>query len=55
MEETKRRGRPAAKKTITSAGPADFLPSQQNPTIILQSPELFHFDILKYGDSIIGE
>lgn len=48
MEETKRRGRPAAKKTITSAGPADFLPSQQNPTIILQSPELFHFDILKY-------
>ena len=48
MEETKRRGRPAAKKVITSAGPADILPSQQNPTIILQSPELFHFDILKY-------
>ena len=52
MEETKRRGRPAAKKEITSAGPADFNPGQQNPTIILQSPELFHFDIAKYMASL---
>ena len=48
MEETKRRGRPAAKKVITSAGPSDFIPGQQNPTIILQSPELFHFNIRLY-------
>ena len=51
MEETKRRGRPA-KKQITSAGPADFNPATQNPTIILQSPELFHFDITKYMASL---
>lgn len=39
-----------AKKTkqITQAGATEILPGQQNPTIILQSPELFHFDIGKY-------
>lgn len=47
-----RRGRPAAKKTITQAGAADILPGQQNPTIILQSPELFHFDIRRYMASL---
>ncbi len=52
MEETKKRGRPAAKKTITSAGASDFVPGQQNPTIILQSPELFHFDIARYMASL---
>ena len=52
MEETKKRGRPAAKKVITSAGPSDFLPGQQNPTIILQSPELFHFNIARYMASL---
>lgn len=52
MEETKKRGRPAAKKTITSAGPADFIPGVQNPTIILQSPELFHFNIARYMASL---
>lgn len=52
MEETKRRGRPAAKKPITSAGPADFVPGVKNPTIILQSPELFHFNIARYMASI---
>ena len=52
MEETKKRGRPAAKKTITSAGPADFIPGVQNPTIILQSPELFHFNIARYMGSL---
>lgn len=52
MEETKRRGRPAAKKTITSAGASDILPGQQNPTIILQSPELFHFNITRYMASL---
>jgi hypothetical protein len=52
MEETKRRGRPAAKKTIVSAGASDILPGQQNPTIILQSPELFHFNIARYMDSL---
>lgn len=52
MEETKRRGRPAAKKEIVSAGPSDILPGQQNPTIILQSPELFHFNIARYMASL---
>ena len=52
MEETKRRGRPAAKKTIVSAGASDILPGQQNPTIILQSPELFHFNIARYMASL---
>ena len=52
MEETKKRGRPAAKKTIVSAGASDILPGQQNPTIILQSPELFHFDIARYMASL---
>ena len=48
MEETRKRGRPAAKREITSSGAADILPGQQSPTIILQSPELFHFDIARY-------
>ena len=52
MEETKRRGRPVAKKNIISAGASDILPGQQNPTIILQSPELFHFDIARYMASL---
>ena len=52
MEETKRRGRPAAKKPIISAGASDILPGQQNPTIILQSPELFHFNIARYMASL---
>ena len=52
MEETKRRGRPAAKKEITSAGASDILPGQQNPNIILQSPELFHFNIARYMASL---
>ena len=52
MEETRKRGRPAAKKTITSAGASDIMPGQQNPTIILQSPELFHFNIGRYMASI---
>jgi len=52
MEETKRRGRPAAKKTITATGASDILPGQQNPTIILQSPELFHFNIGRYMASL---
>ena len=52
MEETKRRGRPAAKKEITSAGASDILPGQQSPTIILQSPELFHFNIARYMASL---
>lgn len=52
MEETKRRGRPAAKKQITTSGPADYNPAQRNPNIILQSPELFHFDIAKYMSSL---
>ena len=52
MEETKRRGRPAAKKTIVSTGASDILPGQQNPTIILQSPELFHFNIARYMASL---
>lgn len=52
MEETKKRGRPAAKKTIISAGASDILPGQQNPTIILQSPELFHFNIARYMASL---
>ena len=52
MEETKKRGRPVAKKNIISAGASDILPGQQNPTIILQSPELFHFNIARYMASL---
>ena len=52
MEETKKRGRPAAKRTIVSAGASDILPGQQNPTILLQSPELFHFNISRYMASL---
>lgn len=44
----KRRGRPAAGKPITQGGVTQILPGQQNLTVILQSPELFHFDIAKY-------
>ena len=54
MEETRKRGRPAAKKEITSSGAADILPGQQNPTIILQSPELFHFDIARYMAGLLS-
>ena len=54
MEETRKRGRPAAKKEITSSGAADILPGQQNPTIILQSPEMFHFDIARYMAGLLS-
>ena len=43
-----KRGRPAAKKEITQGGITQLSPSQQNLTVILQSPELFHFDIRRY-------
>ena len=39
-------------KQITQAGATEILPGQQNPTIILQSPELFHFDIRRYMASL---
>ena len=54
MEETKKRGRPAAKREITSAGAADIRPGQKDPTIILQSPELFHFDIARYMAGLLS-
>lgn len=47
-----KRGRPAAKKTITQTGVTGIYPGQGNPTIILQSPELFHFDIAKYRSAL---
>ena len=47
-----RRGRPAAKKTITQGGVTELSPVQQNLTVILQSPELFHFDIRRYMDGL---
>jgi hypothetical protein len=43
-----RRGRPAAKKEITQGGITQLSPTQRNLTVILQSPELFHFDIRRY-------
>jgi len=43
-----RRGRPAAKKEITQGGITQISPTQPNLTVILQSPELFHFDIRRY-------
>ncbi len=47
-----KRGRPAAKKTITQTGVTGIYPGQGNPSIILQSPELFHFDIAKYRSAL---
>ena len=47
-----RRGRPAAKKTITQGGVTELSPVNQNLTVILQSPELFHFDIRRYMDGL---
>lgn len=47
-----KRGRPAAKKTITQTGVTGIFPGQGNPSIILQSPELFHFDIAKYRSAL---
>lgn len=47
-----RRGRPAAKKTITQGGVTELSPVQKNLTVILQSPELFHFDIRRYMDGL---
>ena len=47
-----RRGRPAAKKTITQGGVTQLSPVNQNLTVILQSPELFHFDIRRYMDGL---
>ena len=47
-----RRGRPAAKRTITQGGVTELSPTQQNLTVILQSPELFHFDIRRYMDGL---
>lgn len=47
-----RRGRPAAKRTITQGGVTELSPVQQNLTVILQSPELFHFDIRRYMDGL---
>ena len=52
MAEAAKRGRPAAKKTITQGGITQLTPTQQNLTVILQSPELFHFDIRRYMDSL---
>ena len=52
MAEAAKRGRPAAKKTITQGGITQLSPSQQNLTVILQSPELFHFDIRAYMASL---
>lgn len=47
-----KRGRPAAKKEITQGGITQLSPNQQNLTVILQSPELFHFDIRRYMASL---
>lgn len=47
-----KRGRPAAKRQITQGGVTELSPVQQNLTVILQSPELFHFDIARYMASL---
>ena len=51
MEE-KKRGRPAAKKEIKQGGVTQLSPVQNNLNVILQSPELFHFDIRRYMASL---
>ena len=43
-----RRGRPAAKREIKQGGITQLSPNQENLTVILQSPEIFHFDIRRY-------
>lgn len=43
-----KRGRPASKKEITQGGITQLSPTQENLTVILQSPEIFHFDIRRY-------
>lgn len=47
-----RRGRPAAKREITQGGVTQLSPTQENLTVILQSPELFHFNIRRYMASL---
>lgn len=45
-------GRPPRKRLITQGGVTQLSPTQENLTVILQSPELFHFDIMAYMASL---
>lgn len=54
MATLAKRGRPAAKRQITQGGITQLTPTQPNLTVILQSPELFHFDIRRYMDSLLS-
>ena len=54
MATLAKRGRPAAKRQITQGGITQITPAQPNLTVILQSPELFHFDIRRYMDSLLS-
>lgn len=48
----KQKGRPATNKLITSGGYSQITEERRKLDIILQSPELFHFDIGSYMNSL---
>lgn len=47
-----KRGRPAKNRPITSGGITQIQDARTRLDIILQSPEIFHFDIAKYMNSL---
>ena len=47
-----KRGRPAKNRPITSGGITQIQDARTRLDIILQSPEIFHFDIAKYMSSL---
>ena len=48
----KKKGRPAANRPITSGGMTQLSEERRRLDIVLQSPEIFHFDIAKYMSSL---
>ena len=47
-----KKGRPATNRRIQAGGFAQISPERQRLDILLQAPELFHFDIAKYMSSL---
>lgn len=47
-----KRGRPATRRPITSGGVTQISEERRRLDIVLQSPEIFHFDIAKYMQSL---
>lgn len=52
MKNMAKRGRPAGKRPITSGGITQISEERRRLDIVLQSPEIFHFDIAKYMQSL---